>query len=112
MPTPTGGANGLSWPDYADSKVAGICRSVTPRAAQCRLIDTTDPKDDAIAEETEHVKARIRAEVELPFRMIKRQVGYVKVHYRGPAKNAAQLHTLFALSNLGMAGRKLRATQA
>jgi hypothetical protein len=29
MPTPTGAAAGLSWPDYADSEVAGICRSVT-----------------------------------------------------------------------------------
>ena len=29
MPTPTGAAAGLHWPDYADSEVAGICRSVT-----------------------------------------------------------------------------------
>jgi len=28
VPTPTGAAAGLSWPDYADSPVAGICRSV------------------------------------------------------------------------------------
>ena len=30
MPTPTGTAAGLHWPDYADSRMAGICRSVTP----------------------------------------------------------------------------------
>lgn len=38
-----------------------------------------------------------------PFRVIKRQLGHVKVRYRGLAKNTAQWHTLFALSNLWMA---------
>ena len=56
-----------------------------------------------------HVKARIRAKVEHPFRVIKRQFGHVKVRYRGLAKNTAQLHTLFALSNLWMARRQLMA---
>ena len=45
--------------------------------------------------------------VEHPFRVVKRQFGYVKVRYRGLAKNTAQLHTLFALSNLWMARKKL-----
>jgi IS5 family transposase len=31
----------------------------------------------------------------------------VKVRYRGLAKNTAQLHTLFAFSNLWMARRRL-----
>ena len=75
-----------------------------------RLLDTTDPKD-AIADQMEHVKARIRAKVEHPFRVIKRQFGHVKVRYRGLAKNTAQLHTLFALSNLWMARRQLMAAQ-
>ena len=75
-----------------------------------RLLDTTDPKD-AIVEEMERVKARIRAKVEHPFRVIKRQFGHVKVRYRGLVKNTAQLHTLFALSNLWMARRHLMAAQ-
>ena len=33
-------------------------------------------------------------------RVIKRHFGFVKVRYRGLTKNTAQLHTLFALSNL------------
>ncbi|MCF3545814.1 IS5 family transposase, partial [Stenotrophomonas maltophilia] len=33
--------------------------------------------------------------------------GYTKVRYRGLAKNAAQVLTLFALSNLWMARRRL-----
>jgi transposase, IS5 family len=61
----------------------------------------------AILDKIEHVKARIRAKVEHPFRVIKRQFGYMKVRYRGLAKNTAQLHTLFALSNLWMARRRL-----
>lgn len=55
----------------------------------------------------EKVKAQVRAQVEHPFRVIKRQFGYVKTRFRGLAKNAAQLTTLFALSNLWMARRQL-----
>lgn len=54
----------------------------------------------------EEAKARIRAKVEHPFRVIKRQFGYTKVRYRGLAKNTAQLQTLFALSNLWMVRRR------
>jgi IS5 family transposase len=52
-------------------------------------------------------KASIRAKVEHPFRVLKRQFGYTKVRYRGLAKNTAQIVTLFALSNLWMARRQL-----
>jgi hypothetical protein len=38
--------------------------------------------------------------VDHPFRVIKCQFCYFKVRYCGPAKNTAQLRTLFALSNL------------
>jgi hypothetical protein len=42
-----------------------------------------------------------------PFRVIKRQFGFVKVRYRGLAKNTAQLETLCALSNLWMVRHNL-----
>jgi IS5 family transposase len=45
--------------------------------------------------------------VEHPFRVIKRQFGYVKVKYRGLAKNTANLMTLFALSNIWMVRKRL-----
>jgi len=61
----------------------------------------------AILDQLEQAKARMRAKVEHPFRVIKRQFGYVKVRYRGLAKNTGQLHTLFALSNLWMVRRTL-----
>ena len=60
--------------------------------------------------EFEHVKARIRAKVEHPFRVLKRQFGYSKVRYRGLVKNTAQIITLFALSNLWMARHQLAMT--
>ncbi|WP_454866439.1 IS5 family transposase [Pseudomonas umsongensis] len=55
----------------------------------------------------EKAKAQVRAKVEHPFRVIKRQFGYVKTRFRGLTKNTAQLVTLFALSNLWMARRHL-----
>ncbi|MEQ7665637.1 transposase, partial [Xanthomonas nasturtii] len=54
-----------------------------------------------------HTKASLRAKVEHPFRVIKRQFGYVKVRYRGLAKNTAQVLTLFALSNLWLKQNQL-----
>ena len=48
----------------------------------------------------EYAKAQVRAKVEHPFRVIKRQFGYTKVRFRGLSKNIAQQTTLFALSNL------------
>ncbi len=60
-----------------------------------------------LTEQAEKLKASIRAKVEHPFRVIKRQFGHTKVRYRGLKKNTAQLITLFALSNIWMARRVL-----
>ena len=57
----------------------------------------------------EHLRAKVRARVEHPFRVIKQQFGFQKTRYRGLAKNGAQLNTLFALSNLWMARRRMLA---
>jgi IS5 family transposase len=59
------------------------------------------------AERAEKMKASIRAKVEHPFRVLKRQFGFTKVRYRGLAKNTSQIITLFALTNLWMARRPL-----
>jgi len=61
----------------------------------------------AVVEDWEHFIARLRAKVEHPFRVIKRQFGYTKVRYRGLAKNTAQVMTLFVLSKLWMVRRQL-----
>ena len=70
-----------------------------------------DNAADALNDQAEKLKAGIRAKVEHPFRVIKRQFGYVKVRYRGLKKNTAQLVTLFALSNLWMVRAKLMEAQ-
>ena len=66
---------------------------------------------DFVAERVEKMKASIRARVEHPFGVLKRQFGFTKVRYRGLAKNTAQIVTLFALSNLWMARRQLMGLQ-
>ncbi|AVQ05891.1 TPA: IS5 family transposase [Xanthomonas vasicola pv. zeae] len=55
----------------------------------------------------EHFKAIVRAKVEHPFRVIKRQFGYTTVRYRGLAKNTTHVLTLLALSNLWMKRKQL-----
>ena len=55
----------------------------------------------------ERVKAQIRARVEHPFHVVKNLFHYKKARYKGLAKNAAQLHSLFALANLVLAKRAL-----
>ena len=67
---------------------------------------------DALLDEVEKLKAGVRAKVEHPFRVVKRQFGYVKVCYRGLKKNTQQLMLLFALSNLWMVRGQLMRTRA
>ena len=61
------------------------------------------------AQKREYRKSSVRAKVEHPFRVIKRQFGLTKVRFRGLVKNTAHVLTLFALSNLWMARRQLMA---
>ena len=64
---------------------------------------------DPIDEEINRIIAKVRAKVEHPFRVIKRQFGHMKTRYRGLAKNRAHLFTLFALGNLFLVRRRLMA---
>ena len=80
---------------------------VAMRPGKRRALDKSNPLDQ-LTDQVEKAKAGIRAKVEHPFRVIKRQFGYVKTRYRGLKKNTAQLVTLFALSNLWMVRTKLQ----
>ena len=60
-------------------------------------------------ERINRIIAMVRAKVEHPFRVIKRQLGHVKTRYHGLAKNRAHLFTLFALGNLFLVRRRLMA---
>ena len=84
----------------------GVAWHIAMRPGKRRALDKTR-KVDALVDQLEALKASIRAKVEHPFRIIKRQFGHLKVRYRGLAKNTAQLTLLFALSNLWMVRRRL-----
>ena len=81
---------------------------IAAKRSVVKAIDDTKLRE--ITEQLEHAKASIRAAVEHPFRVIKRQFGYVKVRYKGLAKNTAQVKTLLALGNLWMARKHLLAS--
>ena len=100
---------------HADAGYTGAAQRVRRRlrweiaARPGRIKAMPEGRKRRALERIEHRKASIRAKVEHPFRVIKRQFGFTKVRYRGFAKNTAQIVTLFALSNLWMARRKLLA---
>lgn len=102
---------------HADAGYLGADKRVTKNKRMQWHIAAKRGKLKAMAEcelkeaikELEHIKAAIRAKVEHPFRVVKRQFGYTKVRFRGLAKNTAQVMTLFALSNLWMVRRRLLA---
>ena len=84
---------------------------IAMRPGKRKALNKDNPAD-ALIDKAEKLKAGIRAKVEHPFRVIKRQFGFVKVRYRGLKKNTAQLFTLFALSNLWMARSQLMDAKA
>ena len=89
-----------------DSK-SSVRWNIAMRPGKRAALDKTKRVEQLI-DQIERLKASIRAKVEHPFRVIKRQFGHVKVRYRGLTKNTAQLSTLFALSNLWMARKTLQ----
>ncbi len=63
---------------------------VAMRPGKRKALDKENNEADALVDQAEKLKASIRAKVEHPFRVIKRQFGFVKVRYRGLKKNTAQ----------------------
>lgn len=99
---------------HADAGYAGAHTRVTRRglrweiaAKRGKIKAMKDGPAKRNIERLERRKASVRAKVEHPFRVIKRQFGLMKVRFRGLAKNTAHVITLFALSNLWMARRRL-----
>jgi IS5 family transposase len=87
----------------AQCRQAGLLYLVTDKAARYVKLSGKQHR-------TNRHKSSVRAKVEFPFRIIKHLWGHTKVRYRGLAKNTAQLHFLFALSNLFQARRALLAS--
>ena len=99
---------------WADSGYRGANKRVTREDLQWHIAarpsdiaKMPDGKAKARIQKQEHDKASVRAKVEHPFRVIKRQFGLAKVRFKGLAKNTAHVITLFALSNLWMARHQL-----
>ncbi len=90
---------------------AGVSWHIAMKPGQRRALNLSKTKD-RLLNQVEKIKASIRAKVEHPFRVIKRQFGQQKARYRGIAKNTAQLYTLFALANLWLTRQKLAAVGA
>ena len=83
----------------------GIVFRVALRQGKRRALpDTPEGRlDDLI----ETAKAHIRAKVEHPFRVIKRQFGFQKTRLRGMIKNRCKVNVLAALANLFMVRHQL-----
>jgi len=90
---------------------ADVTRYVAMRTGKRKALNKEN-EADAMIDKAEKLKAGILAKVEHPFRVVKRQFGFVKVRYRGLKKNTAQLFTLFALSNLWTVRSKLMSAGA
>jgi len=68
------------------------------------LPDTPEGRVDGLIETA---KAHLRAEVQHPFRVKKRQFGFQKTRLRGMRKNRCKVNVLAALANLFMARHQL-----
>ena len=101
---------GYQGADKRPNAKPGVIWHIAMRPGTRRRLNLDDPHDQRI-NEVERIKASVRAKVEHPFRVIKRQFGHLKVRYRGLKKNTHQLHTMFALANLWMVRGKLLGAQ-
>ena len=104
--TPVFGDAGYQSIDERLDARANVTWHIVMRPGKRRALDKGSAADAAI-DHAEKLKAGVRAKVERPFRVLKRQFAYVKVRYRRLKKNTAQLVTLFALSNLWLVRGKL-----
>jgi IS5 family transposase len=74
------------------------------------LVPSKKPAGGKLSDEQKafnRMLSAVRAVVEHPFRVVKRQFGFVKVRYRGLVKNTGQIVTLFALANRWLARKRL-----
>jgi IS5 family transposase len=80
---------------------------IAGKRGQLKKMEESPAKE--LLKAAEKAKASVRAFVEHPFHIVKNLFKYRKVRYRGLAKNGHQLHVLFGLANLVIAGRKATA---
>jgi IS5 family transposase len=96
------------WGDPAYQGQSEVIHPCAPRARDCthrryRYKDHVDEEERA----KNRTKSKVRSKVEHVFGILKLKFGFVKVRYRGLAKNANRLFTSCALANLFMVRKKL-----
>ena len=96
------------WGDGAYQGQGEVIRQLAPRAQDmtCRRTKYRHFVDE-LERRKNRTKARVRARVEHPFRILKRVFGFDKVRYRGLKKNHNRLCTCFALGNLYLHRKRL-----
>ena len=96
------------WGDGAYQGQGEAIRQAAPRAQDMtsRRVRYKDFVDE-LQRARSRVKARVRAKVEHPFRILKRVFGFEKVRSRGLRKNHQRLCASFALVNLYLHRQRL-----
>jgi len=96
------------WGDGAYQGQGEAIRQVAPQAQDMtsRRVRYKNFVDE-LQKAKNRVKARVRAKVEHPFRILKRIFGFEKVRYRGVKKNHQRLCACFALVNLYLHRKRL-----
>ena len=101
------------WGDQAYRGQTEVLRQHAPHAQdfthqRYRYQDRIDEVERA----KNRTKSRVRSKVEHVFAVMKLKFGFVKVRYRGLAKNANRLFVTCALVNLFLARKRLLCTMA
>jgi transposase, IS5 family len=101
------------WGDQAYRGQTETIQQVAPQAKDCthRRYRYKDAIDEG-ERERNRIKSKVRSRVEHVFGVLKVTFGFVKVRYRGLAKNANRLFATCALVNLFLARPKLLRTAA
>lgn len=86
-----------------DEKLSQVEFRINKRPSSLKMAD--DFKGMNWDKKMEHEKSAVRCKVEHPFLIVKRQMGYAKVVYKGIEKNMHRFHLLFASANLIMCSR-------
>ena len=106
------GAETRVWGDSAYVGQTEVIRRVAPHARDFTQAKASRHRAlSAVERAKNRNKSKVRAKGEHPFLVIKRLFGFVKVCYRGIAKNANRLFVTCALANLFMARRTLLRAQ-
>jgi IS5 family transposase len=101
------------WGDAAYQGQREAIRQAAPRAQDMTSQRTKYRQIvDELQRRKNRTKARVRAKVEHPFRILKRVFGFVKVRFRGLKKNHDHLCAAFALVNLYQHRKRLAPLRA